>query len=122
MSVLNPFFGIDISQILNGNNLTVTVSYEALNNASAEVLRNAKRLEATCEQLETLCGKMPSYWESEAEQMNETSLRKQIEQMMEMARKFQSHAQNLQSIAQNYIKTSGDVAGVIQELSSDVIV
>ena len=102
--------------------ISVKVSYEALNAAAANVLRGAERLQAICEQLYGQCDKMHSYWQSEACDINENQLREEIETIEELATRFRSHAQNLQSIAQNYLKTSGDVSGVIQGLSSDVIV
>ncbi len=113
---LNHFPSVPLGQI------TVTVSYEALDSAAASVLQSAQRLENVCETLGGQCDKMPSYWESEACQLNQEIMRDQVEQMREMIRRVRVNASNLQAIAQNYLKASGDAGSVIQGLSSDVIV
>ena len=113
--------GFDLPRLLVGS-IDVTVSYEAMNDAAANVLRGSDRLQAICEQLRGQCDKMHSYWESEACDQNETRLRQDVETIEELIVRFRAHAQNLQSIAQNYLKTSSDVDGTIQGLSSDVIV
>ena len=107
---------------LTASGVEVTVSYEALNSAAEQVLQNTGRLHDACEEMHNLNGKLPSFWESDVCDEEKANTQELLDELFQICEHFRQHAANLQSIAQNYLKTSGEVNAVVQSLSSDVLV
>lgn len=109
-----------IAAMLGG--VEVTVSYEALDAAASEVLSSAAKTEAQCNRLRDLNDRLKAIWEGEASELYVQQIKEVVEGLEMLIRQFRTHAQNLQKIAAQYVKTSKEIQGSIEPLSSDVIV
>ena len=104
------------------DSVTVTVTYEALDAAAAETLSKTVRAERALETLKNQNERMRSIWQGEAADNYYQEVTRRLEEINERIAAFRQHAQNLQLICQNYIRTSASIAGTIQTLSDEVIV
>lgn len=107
---------------LLGVSVEVTVTYEALDAAAAEVLAQVTKGDAICSALSDLNGRMRAIWQGEVADTASQRFAEKLDGIEEQLKAFRSHAANLQTICRKYIQTSGEIAGEIQMLSDEVVI